>query len=416
MGLMDINRGDVMEHLKILLALTVLTLFGCRHHEGQNPYVQPAEKPTTTLATKQIAALAFISYAGDSIDAPDYLSNQIIQPCVEDELKRHQILKKQYSLAWGPFVYRFKDAELDDNMMFAAWNTAEPGQLIISIRGTNFGSVSDWIGEDFYVTKTVEWKYANPINPDARISEATNAGLTVLQNLGKSNSGKTTLGDFVAEHAVSNKLSSIVVTGHSLAGALAPVYALWLKDTQQKWDPNYAKSNAVEISVLPIAGASPGNAEFADYYDSQLKETTTRLHNPYDVVPQAWYLPTMHEIRNIYATPVSDYRPSTLERAALEFGVELSKGKDYLQITKDTPPTWGAINTQDKTFAGQAGWQHHCGYYNALDMNTIDGVRNPMVEVNSYCVTKKFCDNNRDSSMCDFREKVKCPLVPIKPL
>ena len=76
----------------------------------------------------------------------------------------------------------------------------------------------------------------------------------------------------------------ILITGHSLGGclasALAPCVANWMR-------------SAVSISVYTIAAPSPGNAEFADYYNALFADqsghsTAFRFFNSLDVVPNAW--------------------------------------------------------------------------------------------------------------------------------
>ena len=123
-----------MDYLKLVTVGLALIIGGCGHHGGQNPYVQPNVKPTTKLHTKQIVALAFISYAGDEIDAPVYMTNQVIKPCVASELERHEILQGDYSLAWGPYVYRFPNVDLDDNMMYAVWNEKDKSKKAVDHR------------------------------------------------------------------------------------------------------------------------------------------------------------------------------------------------------------------------------------------------------------------------------------------
>jgi len=363
---------------------------------------------TDGLTRKQISALSFIAYAGDKLKGKDSAVNEILQGCVSDELSRQPVLNGRYSLAWGPSVYRFKLAELDDNMMFVANDSKEPGHIVISLRGTNPTAILDWLVEDFYVTKTEAWNYSNPHNSSIRISKATSIGLTALQSLkGRVNvlpPSEVTLKEYLTRRSVNDGLHKITVTGHSLAGALAPALALWLKDTESSWSK---ASSGIEIHVLPIAGATPGNAEFAAYYDTRLGANTDRLHNPFDVVPQAWYLPTMHEIDNLYVKDGYKIKPSLPERLAFELGVELAKNKDYRQINQSQPALPGVINPSEKSFAAQAGWQHHCGYYNAL------GMTRDIYQVNSYCVTRDYCEDNPTDSKCISLNQYLCNAVPV---
>ena len=78
--------------------------------------------------------------------------------------------------------------------------------------------------------------------------------------------------------------TAILITGHSLGGclasALAPCVANWV-------------GSASALSVYTIAAPSPGNTEFADYYNALFTDqsghsTAFRFFNSLDVVPNAW--------------------------------------------------------------------------------------------------------------------------------
>ena len=376
----------------------------------------PHNPPTPTGVSpeiQQIAALAFVSYAGDELVNRDIAVDEALQACVAWELKRQPILNDRFSLAWGPGVYRFDFAELDDNMMYAVWDNAKHGHLVIAIRGTNPASISDWLVEDFFVNETVAWAYTDPVNQNARISKATDIGLTALQGItGKNHctdcGGSILLKDFLLENAQNGKLKSITVTGHSLAGALSPAFALWIHDAlfPSKNTPN------ISIHVLPIAGATAGNAQFAAYYDGILKPTTNRLHNPFDVVPQAWFIPDMRKLDSIYTTDQYAIHPNFLERAAFDLGIELAKDKNYTHINAAQASTGGVINPNalDKhgklSFATQAGWQHHFGYYNALGMSS------KVFNTNSTCLTENYCKQNPTDQQCVALFQVMCQAVP----
>lgn len=392
------------------LILSTLLLSACVHTDTNNKVASDTNTEQVSLETQQIAALAFISYSGDQLDNTDAKVDQILQECVSNELARQPILNNRYALAWGPAAYRFDVAFLDDNMMYVAIDKQQPGHIVIAIRGTNPDALLDWFVEDFYVSKTEAWRYANPVNPNSRISKATDIGLTVLQNLiGKVHvlpPSNISLKEYLSRRSRNNGLTKITVTGHSLAGALAPALALWLKDTESSWNTS---ATTVAINVLPIAGATPGNADFARYYDSRLQSSTNRLHNPFDVVPQAWYLPTMRTLDSLYVNGRYNIKPTLLERGAFDIGIELAKGKDYTQITQSQRPLPGVINPnyEQSSYASQAGWQHHCGYYNALNMTRS------IYKVNSFCVTKQYCNDHPTDSKCLALKEYLCNPVPI---
>jgi len=364
-----------------------------------------------TEDVKQTAALAFLAYTGDQLDNTDSKVDEILRGCMVNELSRqYKILKNRFQLAWGPVAYRFDLAFLDDNMMYAVSDSREPGHIVIAIRGTNPDAILDWFVEDFYVAKTVAWSYANPYNSSARISEATQIGLETLQGLKSKISTlppqELGIQEWLAQLVRGKQLNKLTVTGHSLAGALAPVLALWLKDTQSSWNSGVP----IPINVLPIAGATPGNAEFAAYYNSKLGVTTNRMHNPFDVVPKAWYIPTMQKLKTLYVAGGYNIQPTALEQFAFNFGIEMAQDKNYTQILQYQPAISGVINPNahskgSLTYTAQAGWQHHCGYYNAMQ------ITQDIYEVNSYCVTPSYCTANPFDSKCTALKKHLCTSV-----
>ena len=101
-----------------------------------------------------------------------------------------------------------------------------------------------------------------------------------------------TLVEFLAGELVDQDGAEIIVTGHSKGGALAPVLALWLAQTQQgsppdtadRWDPD----GKAAVICHAFAGPTPGNAGFAQLYDWILGDAGHRYANRVDVAPHAW--------------------------------------------------------------------------------------------------------------------------------
>src|SRR5262249_24914525 len=144
----------------------------------------------------------------------------------------------------------------------------------------------DWLLEDGSVSIQVPWPTGNPPpGSNRQISHGTFRGLSFLRTLrpGPHQPGAgSLLSDSLA--AGLNGSPMITLTGHSLGGALAPALALFLSDTQGTWDP----AMRTKIACLASTGPTPGNRDFADYFNSQLGPVTTRFWNTLDVVPHVW--------------------------------------------------------------------------------------------------------------------------------
>lgn len=326
------------------------------------PTDPPAARESVSPDAREMAALAFLAYLGEKVEGSDDEVERQLVPCMEGELARQPLTRDKWSLAWGPAVFKFALAELDDNMMYVVRETANPGHLAIAVRGTNSTAILDWLVEDFEVFRQVSWPYGEA-PADAKIAHGTYESLQILQNMVPVSgpSAGQTLSQFLTAEAQAHGALLIDVTGHSLGGALSPTLALWLADTQPQWDP----AGTARLRVFPLAGPTAGNAAFAAYSDARIGAAVDRLHNPLDVVPLAWNHQTMSTTPDLYE-PLT--RASLLERGALDVVLELTKSKGYTQIVPDAPPLQSALNDGDPSFLGQVGWQHTCGYHCAIGL------------------------------------------------
>lgn len=335
------------------------------------------QKDFTPTPEQQIAlSMAYLAYSGEKIiysDTPNASVPAIILKIINDTLPKISVLcdaeknnQVDWEVVWGPSIYTFEDAILQDNMMFVAQQISAPCNYVVAIRGTNGLAMMDWIKEDFEVWRKEPWKL--PVGSSAignpKISKATNTGLDALLNKMAPAQGLPSAGmninDFLSGIANSgtttNTPINITFTGHSLAGALAPTLALWFKQQQgiqNSWDPN---NNAI-ISTIPFAGATPGNADFAAYFDQQLGSRSQRIWNTLDVVPHAWQEERLDEIPSLYQS--AGIKTDEAFKLLLE-AVKLTV-RGYQQQATDTPCTW-TIQPDKTTFASQAAVQHSDSY------------------------------------------------------
>lgn len=326
---------------------------------------QPVSTVTVTPHQREMGALAFLAYLGEKLKGSDEEVERILAPCLVTELARQPLTQNRWSLAWGPAVYKFALAELDDNMLYLVRDAANPAHLAIATRGTNAKAILDWLVEDFDVVDQVGWPVGQP-PADAKISKGTSEGLTILLKKMIPEAGPApgvTLEEFLAAEAkrLAPTPLALEVTGHSLGGALAPTLALYLKDTQSSWDP----TGKATIQTTPLAGPTAGNAAFAEYSDQRLGAAVDRLHNPLDEVPLAFNVASMKTMADLYEPLAKADAPL---RAAIDVACDLVKHKGYTQIQAQAAPLAGKLFDGEKSFTGQLGWQHTCGYHCALGL------------------------------------------------
>jgi hypothetical protein len=179
---------------------------------------------------------------------------------------------KSWQVAWGPALNADRS-----NLAYAARNS-ETGQLAVSVRGSDFSFWLNWL-QNLAVLRLVPYdQFVPTASKTAQIASGTAVGLR--QVLGMQD-GTKSLETFLT---AAPEGTPILITGHSLGGclasALAPCVANWLGST-------------FSLFVYTIAAPSPGNDDFASYYNALFTaqsghSTAFRFFNSLDVVPNAW--------------------------------------------------------------------------------------------------------------------------------
>ncbi|WP_118953201.1 lipase family protein [Taibaiella helva] len=256
---------------------------------------------------QQIHCLSSISNAAFDLQEPSFealqsLTTTIVTNALNDATIQGCI--GSWELVWGPVVFSNNpDAAtvVADNTMLLAYN-ADENQFVVAIAGTNAVSMYGWFQEDFGVNSLVEWesivnKDVNKLFFTPSIAAGTHLG---LQNLLNMQAGGATMLQQLNTYIGQNKISSagVAVAGHSLGGALSPVMALYMQDTQSSWDTVSGGISA--ITAWPTAGPTPGDADFATYFQDNIGSNYTSRYNTIDVVPQAWMYSSMENIPAIY--------------------------------------------------------------------------------------------------------------------
>jgi len=278
-----------------------------------------------------------------------------------------------WTVVWGPQVVigpalPYKDVAA--NTLFIASQPGENGGtvFVVAIAGTNPDSFYGWFGEDFAVANTLPWANAlnldfaasgpNPATTSPLISQGTADGLAQLFTLTDPNNNGQTFYQFLQSQIAAAPAGpvEVIVTGHSLGGALSASVALWLADSQGPaatfaWDPNY---RAI-VSALPSAGAPPGNAGFALHYDAVLGPRTNRLWNALDVIPHAWELDLLNQAPHLYF-PYLAPNAAVLALVTIVEGYVTASQQTYLQINRQTPALPGQVDIA-ATVPTSTSWQ-----------------------------------------------------------
>lgn len=313
----------------------------------------------TYLLPAQIHCLNFLSNAGfgiiaNSLSELDGDVNTIVTKVLQDSTI--QGLIGDWDLIWGPYVYTHDTTGPDfvaDNTMMVLYSAAE-NAIVIAVAGTNAVSDFGWIQEDFNVSSAVQWSTVVGGNDTASyISTGTNTGLNTLLNLPGPNNSGTNLVDFLTGYLNDNTFADglqLIVTGHSLGGALSPTLALYLKQTEgvpQGWN---AESKVKGVQAWPTAGPTPGNLEFAALLSLHVNYNS--FYNTLDVIPHAWQANTLAKIPTIYQGNL----PTLPEVEALVVWAEdqaLQSGKIYTQALPWQPMTGAFDSATDQAYSNE---------------------------------------------------------------
>lgn len=165
---------------------------------------------------------------------------------------------------------------------------------VLAIRGSETNLSADtfenWFGENFDIGNEVNWPYINSANP-ARVSAGAWHGFFELLSMHDTATGKPAwqvLSDAAAAGC------ALVVTGHSLGGNLASVYASWLF-----WQFNNLLITNSNISVYTFAAPAAGNLNFANDFNAKLTRSQ-RFENTNDIVPKFPVVQAMQNLKALY--------------------------------------------------------------------------------------------------------------------
>ncbi|MDJ1183558.1 lipase family protein [Roseofilum casamattae] len=281
------------------------------------------------------------TYFGDQEFLQDFATRAVKANFADPEVRD---LIGMWELVWGCAIYqkvtKTMSSNVNDHTMYMAKYKGDPDcdRYVIALAGTNPFSLQNILVEDINVSRTSGWNNGQPWLSTEHFAEdpgkpaVSNGIAAALKELTTDMwDGDKRILDYLQEiTAKATKPIEITVAGHSLAGAMAPSLGLSLVDRQAEWDP----SKTATIKVVTLAGFTPGNAAFAEYYDATLGENTDRLWNQIDVVPNVFEVEGLRKVAGIYSPSLW---PSVSMTAVFK-GLEVASGaQNYTHILRSTP-------------------------------------------------------------------------------
>ncbi|MEL6537138.1 MAG: hypothetical protein AAFQ98_17075 [Bacteroidota bacterium] len=226
-------------------------------------------------------------------------------------------------------------------------------QYVVVLSGSQSNHWEQWLLNDTSLQEPVIWPYL-PLtyggDLEPHISQGLMNGLQcVLQEM-RPVAGlpgeQLTLTEWMA--ATGSELSepaTVTIAGHGLGGALAAAVGLALADTQveQNDQPGWDPKQQVRLATFLSGNPTPGNADFAYYFEAMLGASTQRLWNKLDAVPYAWQTNAIMLSAFLYAPHIA---PNDFIQILTGFSLNKVKHLEeaYHQVLPHTPPLAGQFN------------------------------------------------------------------------
>ena len=312
----------------------------------------PLTSSPATLSNQQIAVLACgLSYNDPQTNIDSYLPG--------------------WSIVWDGAVTS------DGNYAFIAANS-DSSIYVLAIRGSlppfdvvkDWDAFANWVLEDMDVITTVDWTYVSPSTSNAKITAGANRAFSQVN--GMQNTIDPTgpgIYSYLQTNAVDNG-KQVIITGHSLGGNAANVFASYFISSLIGTKPAVASITTLVTFAAPAAG----NEAFASDLDGKLSNAW-HYANDNDIVPKFPVDASVLEIGFMYLGGPSSgsisvtYKGKTItlrEAFILLAGAFLIYG--YAQQNLNYTPFYVATDSQYtqntfEDFFQQAGYQHEVMHY-----------------------------------------------------
>jgi triacylglycerol lipase len=264
----------------------------------------------------------------------------------------------------------WESAELGGNHCVVATDGITYG---IAIRGSliefSWAAFQNWIYQDLNIVSIRSWEFTSD-SSKARIGEGSWDG---WQNLLKMTDKKTgaTLLDYLKKNI--ERDTPLLITGHSLGGNLATVYASWL--SQQFINEKQPRDS---INVITFAAPAAGNDMFARDFDKKFGHSM-RYENANDIVPKFPCSSRISTLSDLYTrTPLASeitvgYKDMTVSLSRvfsllnIALGIlEFTNGNaEYVQTNGDGTVLKVPLSGTNKSNTIES-WLREAGYHHGI--------------------------------------------------
>lgn len=320
-------------------------------------------------------------------------------------------LGSQWNVVWGPLVIADTvNQQTLENCVYVAQNVASPSNYVVAIAGTQFTSVIDKLLEDGNV-ELEQFPNENWIT----VTGGTVTGVKILLENTDKDSGLT-LTEYLASLVNTGNSINLMVTGHSLGGALSTAMAYVLQTAQTQtgtftktdgsgsfsfgsWDPHQRASLQLLATASPAVGGTDFQSQIQDAFGA-----ASVVWNQYDLVPHAWWKVGAN-MRDLYSSV--DIEPGLCIGGIIDTLSALVNPDDYVQVNPNYTfsgdidliiPQFNCASSEGFPYTFEVMTQHIVAYgiyFHRMDiLNALNGAEiGPIAcrAFNSFCPDAK-CD------------------------
>lgn len=255
-----------------------------------------------------------------------------------------------WTLVWGP-------GEVEGILGYVAL-AADKTTYALAFRGslTEISAhefLDNWVlnGETF---RQVPWQY--PSGGDVKVSSGMNQALAYVIMLTDPTTNKHLL-DFLRDQIAANGSLQLLVTGHSLGGAITQLASQWLYNQLVQTGGN----KNVTITPLTFAAPTTGNQQFATLFETTFPSNYA-LVNTLDIVPMAWW--NLDGIQHTYPPPAQTIAQFGVSYWGLLDIYKVSLAGAYKPVTAPPADTFkGWMPAVPDKYAHTAGENHTITIY-----------------------------------------------------